>query len=323
MNTFRLGKVLAVAAGIAALSLMAGPDRARGALHRTTISGAAPAQAGVIAPALAAKLATADPRSTIEALVVLRQQAPLSSDAGTTHSTRMTRVVHALRLVADTAQQPLLALLRQRHSQQLVTKIAPLWILDAVIVTARPAVFRELAARADVAEIRPSSAVSAPPPPSNVTGAPAPPEQNLSVVNAPSLWGLGYRGQGVVVANMDTGVDASHPDLAGSWRGGSNSWYDPNGEHPVTPTDVSGHGTWTMGTMVGGSSGGTAIGMAPGAKWIATKIFNDRGTATTTRIHQAFQWLLDPDGNPNTPPAATARPTTAKPSRSARPPTWT
>jgi subtilisin family serine protease len=55
-----------------------------------------------------------------------------------------------------------------------------------------------------------------------------------------------------------------------------------------------------MGVMVGGSAGGTAIGVAPGATWIAAKIFNDRGTTTTTAIHQAYQWLLDPDHNPAT-----------------------
>jgi hypothetical protein len=99
---------------------------------------------------------------------------------------------------------------------------------------------------------------------------------------------------------MDTGVDVTHPDLAGRWRGGTNSWYDPNGEHPATPTDVSGHGTWTMGVMVGGDAGGSSVGVAPDATWIAVKIFNDRGTATSTAIHQGFQWLLDPDGNPAT-----------------------
>jgi hypothetical protein len=104
----------------------------------------------------------------------------------------------------------------------------------------------------------------------------------------------------VVVANMDTGVDASHPDLASRWRGGSNSWYDPNGQHPTTPTDVNGHGTWTMGVMVGGDAGGSSIGVAPDARWIAVKIFNDRGSTTSTIIHRGFQWLLDPDGNPAT-----------------------
>ena len=52
--------------------------------------------------------------------------------------------------------------------------------------------------------------------------------------------------------------------------------------------------------MVGGDEGGTSIGMAPDAKWIAVKIFNDRGVATTGGIHLGFQWLLDPDGNPST-----------------------
>jgi subtilisin family serine protease len=99
---------------------------------------------------------------------------------------------------------------------------------------------------------------------------------------------------------MDSGVDVSHPDLASRWRGGSNSWFDPYGQHPSTPTDLSGHGTQTMGIMVGGDAGGTSIGVAPGAQWIAVKIFNDRNRSTSTAIHQGFQWLLDPDGNPNT-----------------------
>ena len=52
--------------------------------------------------------------------------------------------------------------------------------------------------------------------------------------------------------------------------------------------------------MVGGGAGGTAIGVAPGARWIAARIFNDQGTSTLSATHQAFQWLLDPDGNPAT-----------------------
>jgi uncharacterized membrane protein len=52
--------------------------------------------------------------------------------------------------------------------------------------------------------------------------------------------------------------------------------------------------------MVGGDAGGSSIGVAPDATWIAVKIFNDRGTATSSGIHLGFQWLLDPDGNPAT-----------------------
>ena len=54
------------------------------------------------------------------------------------------------------------------------------------------------------------------------------------MIHAPALRDLGGHGQGVIVANMDSGVDVSHPDLAGRWRGGSNSWYDPYGQHPNT-----------------------------------------------------------------------------------------
>jgi subtilisin family serine protease len=55
-----------------------------------------------------------------------------------------------------------------------------------------------------------------------------------------------------------------------------------------------------MGAMVGGDAGGTTVGVAPGAQWIAVRIFDDAGTGTATAIHQGYQWLLDPDGNPNT-----------------------
>ena len=122
---------------------------------------------------------------------------------------------------------------------------------------------------------------------------------NLNSIRGPELWNLGYTGAGVVVANMDTGVDANHPDLAGKWRGGSNSWYDPNGEHD-TPYDADGHGTRVMGIIVGGDNGGSAIGVAPDSTWIAVKIFNDKGQASYSAVHEGFQWLLDPDGDPDT-----------------------
>jgi subtilisin family serine protease len=123
----------------------------------------------------------------------------------------------------------------------------------------------------------------------------ASPEPNVALVNAPALWSLGYTGQGVVVASLDTGVYASHPDLAPSYRGGSDSWFDPYGQNPQ-PTDnggsYTGHGTMTMGLMVGDGNSGTAIGMAPGAKWIAAKIFDNYGNATITAIHLSYQWVI-------------------------------
>jgi bacillopeptidase F len=76
------------------------------------------------------------------------------------------------------------------------------------------------------------------------------------------------------------------------WRGGPNSWFDPNGEHLTTPADVNGHGTQTMGIIVAGNTTDHLIGVAPGAQWIAAKIFNDAGQSTFSVTHLAFQWLL-------------------------------
>ena len=84
-----------------------------------------------------------------------------------------------------------------------------------------------------------------------------------------------------------------------SYRGGSNSWFDAFGEHDA-PADVSGHGTQVAGLALGGSAGGTAIGVAPRARWIAARVFDDAGSGLESGLHLAFQWLLDPDGDPDT-----------------------
>lgn len=277
----RLAGVIGLAAVLALLATAGGVVR--------------PAAAGVD-PALGATLAAAAPDETVDVLVVLKAQEDVRGIRAATRAARVRAVVQALRARAAASQTGLVSLLRTRRGEGKVTKVVPLWVVDAIEVVATPAVIEELAARPEVREIRPNLEIAAPA--GAESGAPA--EPNIDLANANDLWNLGIRGQGVVVASMDTGVDASHPDLAGRWRGGTNSWYDPNGEHPTVPTDVSGHGTWTMGVMVGGDAGGASIGMAPDARWIAVKIFNDHGIATTAGIHLGFQWLLDPDGNPST-----------------------
>jgi subtilisin family serine protease/uncharacterized membrane protein len=231
-------------------------------------------------------------------IVVLKRQARLPSARSASRSARRAAIIRALRDTADAHQAPLLALLARRKAQGLVDRVRPFWIVNGFELVAAPSVIVELAASPSVQEIRANATIAAPPAPAGAAA--APPEPNVALVNAPALRERGHDGHGVVVASMDTGVDATHPDLAARWRGGTNSWYDPNGQHPTTPTDVSGHGTWTTGIMVAGGTGGTAVGVAPGARWIAAKIFDDRGVATTARIHAAFQWLLDPDGTPST-----------------------
>ena len=123
----------------------------------------------------------------------------------------------------------------------------------------------------------------------------AAPGWNIAAVHAPQLWALGYAGRGVVVATMDSGVDLAHPDLRRRWRGGANSWFDPHGEE-ASPYDQFGHGTQALGVVLGGS----AIGVAPDARWIAVRLYDGNGRSSMSDIHRAFQWLMDPDGDPAT-----------------------
>jgi subtilisin family serine protease len=173
-----------------------------------------------------------------------------------------------------------------------------MWITNAIALRATPEVIRELAASPLVAAIDPDRVVAGPEPSRAADSAPS--EPNILAIGAPDLWAAGIRGAGTVVASMDTGVDVSHPDLVDRYRGGTNSWLDPYGQHLGGPVDLNGHGTQTLGVAVGGTAGGTSIGVAPGAQWIAVKAFADNGFATTSGLHLAFQWLLDPDADPAT-----------------------
>ena len=250
------------------------------------------AQAEPIGLELAAELAARGPRDEISVIVSLADRVDPRQYGAADRSRRDTRLVEALKKKAAATQVTHRVFLHNNGARQ----FRELWVINGFAVTARASVIRQLASRPGIERISLDSTLKAP---VTTMGSAAPPEWNLNMVHAPELWALGHSGVGVVVANMDTGVDANHPDLSTRWRGGDNGWYDPHGEH-ATPYDPAGHGTQTMAIMVGGSAGGTAIGMAPDANWVAVKLYNDAGYTNYSSIHLAFQWLLDPDGDLNT-----------------------
>ena len=279
--------------GVLVLSLpvtvLSGPGFAR----RPDVGSPAP-----IDPALEAILDAVPGDQPVAAIVILRAQVDPRDVGGGGHD-RGSRVVAQKRDRAERTQGPIRAVLAAGLRAGSVQSYTPLWIVNAIAVTAQPAVIRGMARSPLVARIVPDHVLAAPPPSAFGTASGSPVEPNVAQVNAPAMWDLGYRGAGVVVASMDTGVDVDHPDLTAQWRGGANSWYDPYGQH-AAPFDASGHGTQTMGVMVGRDSGGTSIGLAPEATWIAVKAFNDSGVASSSALHLGYQWLLDPDGVPAT-----------------------
>ncbi len=92
------------------------------------------------------------------------------------------------------------------------------------------------------------------------------PDWNLTMIHAEKVWEMGYRGEGILIGQSDSGVQGNHPELADSYRGrnGTNerNWYDP-WNHSAQPVDIGGHGTHTLGTILGNT-----VGVAPDAEWI-------------------------------------------------------
>ena len=263
-----------------------------GALFLLLIGMVLPVGAGTIESSLRNKLAAADPHDEIPVIIRLIGKADLEKIQDREKGVRKAKIIRALKETANSAHPQLQAFLAKNKTK----KHRSLWLINGIAATVPVALVAELAAFPGVEAVTLDAMIHSPETTYSSAGVPA---WNITAIHAQELWNLGFTGQGVVVANLDSGVDLDHPDLQGRWRGGTNSWFDPNNEHS-SPADVNGHGTQTMGIMVGGAAGGTSIGVAPGARWIAVKIFNDAGDASYSAIHAGFQWLLDPDGNTET-----------------------
>ncbi len=254
--------------------------------------GIATARAARIAPALQAALVNADPAAELAVIVTLRDKVDVRRFNDRNRRVRRAKLVSALKRAADSGQRPLLSLLQAERAGA----VKQLWAINGIALRARPQTLHALARRSEIEAIYIDRQMQAPPITYAAGDAPA---WNIDAVRAPALWSHGVAGAGVVIASLDTGVDRAHPALAAAWRGGGNSWFDPNGEHAL-PYDGHGHGTQTMGIMAGDGGEQTALSVAPQARWIAVKIFNDAGNASLSNIHLGLQWLLDPDGNPAT-----------------------
>jgi len=250
-----------------------------------------------ISPDLQALLAEAPGDELVPVIIRLSDQVDFTPfEKEKDRTLRRANLIKALIDRKDASQREILQFLRKNK----VREPASFWIFNGIAAELPADLIRALALRADVAAVDLDAEVVVP---EVMTASSENAEWNINMTGAPLLWDRGFTGEGVVVGIMDTGVDYFHPDIEPKWRGGTNSWYDPNSEHE-TPYDADGHGTGVAGIILGGDAGGTAIGVAPGAQWIAVKIFNDSGVATVSRIHQGFQWLLDPDSDPQTDDAA-------------------
>lgn len=129
---------------------------------------------------------------------------------------------------------------------------------------------------------------------------------NLKAINAIEAQDYVKEKEGAVVAIIDSGVDYNHPAIRDNYRGNNPtlraySWYDATKNKfgdQTFPDDAGSHGTHVCGTILGkNTKTDSYMGVAPDAKWIAVKIFNERGETTTDYIIRACEWIMAPYGS--------------------------
>ncbi|MFH0983524.1 MAG: S8 family serine peptidase [Planctomycetota bacterium] len=246
-----------------------------------------PEVAAKLTPELRAQLEQGAPGEMVACLVMMREPYPFQALSGRPSREK----IDVCRATARQSQAPVLDQLRRSPNNARVER--EYWVINGFHLLAKPEVIRELSGREDIKYILHIGEVHLVDPVLS-EGKPETRavEWGVQKVNAPACWNEGFTGEGVIVAHTDTGVDTSHPALEGKFTG---YWHDSINGRP-DPYDDHGHGTHTMGTILGGDGNGPFtedIGVAPGATFVTAKILNSAGQGTDTQVLDGMQYIAD------------------------------
>jgi subtilisin family serine protease len=251
-----------------------------------------------------------------DAWVVLKAHADLDAALSISDwNARGQFVVDRLTSIAESSQAGLRRMLAARG-----VDFHPFWIANAISVHADTATLDAVVGRPEVARVVADVPYRIPTPEpaveqATISGV----EWGIDRINAPKVWSdFGARGEGIVVATIDTGVLYTHAALVDRYRGNlgdglfdhNYNWYDPShvcGDPSLEPCDNNGHGTHTMGTIVGDDGVVNRIGVAPRAKWIAAKGC-ETSACSTSALLSAGQWMLAPTDLSGSNPRVDLRP---------------
>ncbi|MEZ4651735.1 MAG: S8 family serine peptidase, partial [Candidatus Eisenbacteria bacterium] len=129
------------------------------------------------------------------------------------------------------------------------------------------------------------------------------PSHNLVAIHAPEAWARGLTGAGRLIGHFDAGAEGTHSSYADRWRGvreevpWNEAWFDPYTATEFPYGVDQGHGTGTLGVLLGTQPDGPPLGVAYEAEWIAAGVVI---RYDVSKILQAFEWAADPDGDSST-----------------------
>ena len=239
----------------------------------------------------------------IKVIVIMKSQYDRTllnhrSDYFVTRAERREFVVNELKSFADISQYDLRRSLVEMERNGMVTEPTVLWMANAMYFDATKAAIQDLARRNDIEIIGFAMEHNWIPDGEEPQSATATREitQNVLQVGANQVWELGYTGEGVVVAVIDTGVNYNHVDVADHlWDGGTefpHHGYDVK-NHDNDPMDDHGHGSHCSGTVCGDGTGGSQTGMAPDATLMCVKSIDSNGNGGAQSISEGIQWAVE------------------------------
>lgn len=208
-------------------------------------------------------------------------------------------VVDELKNFSEQEQANVMAILNAEEKSGKVTKITKHWLSNVITCTTTPEVIYYLSTHSDIALIgynQEKYMLWGEEPKSIDEPVKDQTTQNIRMVNADDVWDLGFTGEGVIVAVIDTGVNYNHVDLADHlWDGGEEfpnhgyNTYDNN----TNTMDGNSHGTHCSGTVCGDGTSGTKTGMAPDATLMCVKCLNDGGSGDANTIAGGMEFAVE------------------------------
>jgi serine protease AprX len=204
-------------------------------------------------------------------------------------------------------QEEILDVLQSAKSNNQTTGIKSIHIVNAIAVEVTPDLIASLSNRSDVSKIevddvirmidntkldtKEVSSIS------NSSDTFSTVAWGVDKIGAPAVWQKGITGKGIIIAVVDSGVDATHPGLDDLDDNLNTSdpkvigWIDYVNSKP-SAYDDDGHGTHVSGTISGTGANGIQTGVAPGTNLIEAKVLDARGNGRVSNIFLAFDWAI-------------------------------